>query len=268
MNSDDFDDELFVDFDEVPVKEVAEDPRNKEIYFATCKIEFDESTTVFYKVMRERKLNVFTQEDNIEPNKCFEFRYMWDIFTGERLGIDPCGPLCFHPTELVNYFAEYCLKNLWNDQVDEHGGIYEGYYGDLLGCGEEMYIMGRGHYTELYLFRLPIVDCYLPKDSNLSLITMGPKLTEAELQEIDDLMNKHYLKLYLKKYKKNPPSLIEMKKYYDLALNPIPSLESIGITKTDEKNLSESELKFNRSKVNIYAVEQLKKMVGKTNQIF
>ncbi len=259
----DFDD--FVDFDDVPVKEIAEDPRNSEIYFRTCKIEFDDATTNFYRVMRERKLNVFTQEDDIEPDKCFQYRYMWDVFTGEVLGPDPCGSLWFHPVELVNYFAEYCLKNLWHDQVDEQGGIYEGYYGDLLGSGDDMFVKGRGYYTELYLFRLPIVDCYMPKGCSLSLITMGGKLTEIDLQQIDDLMKKYHSKLYFKKYKKHPPSLIEMKKHYDNAISSKPSLEEMGFTKEDEKTMSEGDLKHNRAQTNIMAVNNLKQMVGKNN---
>lgn len=263
---DDCDDDFsFVDFDDAPVKEVEDDPRNNEIYFRTCKIEFDETTTVFYRVMRERKLNVFTQEDDIEPEKCFQYRNMWDVFTGEVLGNDPCGSLWFHPVELVNYFAEYCLKNLWHDQVDETGGIYEGYHGDLLGSGDDMFVKGRGYYTELYLFRLPIVDCYMPKDCNLSLITMGGKMTTEDLQQIDNLMQKYHTKLYLKKYKRNPPSLIEMKKHYDNAISSKPSLECLGYTKASELNMTEAELKDHRGQANIHAVNCLKQLVGKNN---
>lgn len=254
MDNDDF---SFVDFDSMQTEYVEIDPRNNEIYFKTCSMEFDETTTTYYKVMRERKLNVFTQDDDIEVDKCFEYRYMWDAFTGEQLGIDPCGSLWFHPVELVNYFAENCLKNLWHDQVDETGGLYEGYYGDLLGSGEDMYVKGRGHYTELYLFRLPIVDCYIPKGCNLSLITMGAKLTIEDLKLIDDLIEKHHVALYQKKYKKNPPSLIEMKKYYDQALSATPSLEP-SIT---ESLLSADELQLKRSQANINAVNNLKKLI-------
>lgn len=263
MDDCDFDD--LVDFDNIPIKEIIEDPRNNEIYFKTCKMEFDETTTVFYKVMRERKLNVFTQEDDIEPDKCFQYKYMWDVFTGEVLGLDPCGSLWFHPVELVNYFAEYCLNNLWHDQVDENGGLYEGYYGDLVGSGNNMFIKGRGYYTELYLFRLPIVDCYMPKDCNLSLITMGAKLTDEDVIQIDSLLQKYYTKLYAKKYKKNPPSLVEMKKYYDIAISSTPSLESVGFSKEEELKMSEDQLKIHRFSANIIAVNQLKKLVGKNN---
>lgn len=261
MSQFDIDCDLLVDFDDIEHVQIEEKPINTDIYFKTCGIEFDDSTTMFYKVMRERNLNVFTQDDNIETDKCFQFRHMWDTFTGERLGLDPCGSLWFHPTELVNYFSSRCLNNLWHEQVDETGGVYEGYYGDLLGCGENMYIIGRGYYTELYLFRLPIVDCYMPKNTNLSLITMGPKLTDEELQEIDNLMDKYYTKMYLKRFNKNPLSLVQIKKYYDMALNPNPALQIIGISKDSEHLMSEEELKFNRTKVNMYAVDKLKLMV-------
>lgn len=260
---DDCDDFSFVDFDDVPVKEIEEDPRNENLYFKMFKIEFDETTNVFYKVMRERKLNVFTQEDDIDTQKCFQYPYIWDTFTGEVMGLDPYGSLWFHPMDLVNYFSEYCLNNLWHDQVDETGGIYEGYYGDLLGSGENLYVTSRGYYTELYLFRIPIVDCYMPKDCNLSLITMGGKLTNEDLKTIDTLVENYYKNSYTKKYRKNPPKLVEMKKHYDNAISATPSLESFGYSEDYINSLTEIELKNLRNQANIRAVENLKMLVGK-----
>jgi hypothetical protein len=51
----------------------------------------------------------------------------------------------------------------------------------LVGSGENINIIGRGECPEKYLFRLPIIDCYLEKDYNKSIITMGPKLTIEEI---------------------------------------------------------------------------------------
>lgn len=260
---DDFEFDDFVDFDDFPVKHVEEDSLNKDPYFKMCKVEFDDSTTDYYKSMRERKLNIFTQEDDIDTEKCFPYSYVWDIFTGEKIGLDPYGPLWFHPVELVNYFEKKCLTNLWHDQVDENGGIYQGYYGDLVGSGNEMYVKGRGYYTELYLFRIPIIDCYVPKGTNMSLITMGGKLETEDLQLIDELMQKYHTKLYLKKYKKNPPSLLEMKKHYDIALSSEPSLEQFGILKNQETSITEELLRNYRYQINISGVNNLKNLVGK-----
>jgi len=262
----DFDD--FVDFDDFTEEKTENNLHDDELYFKICKLEFDETTTNYYKSMRERKLNIFTQEDDIDPNTCFQYPYIWDALTGEIIAKDPYGPLWFHPCELVYYFSEKCLIDLWHDEVDETGGVYEGYYGDLLGSGNNMFIKGRGYYTELYLFRIPIVDCYMPKGCNLSLITMGGKLELEDLQQIDNLMNKYHSKTYLTKYKKKPPSLVKMKEYYDIALSSEPCLMSIGYSKDDEKNMSNEELKNNRFRVNAEAVKNLQKIVGKYKNSF
>ena len=258
-----FDDFDNVDFDNVTFEETELKNENVDEYLKICKIEFDETTTMYYKTLRERKLNVFTQEDDIEPTKSFQYRYMWDPFVGEPTCIDPYGSLWFNPMELVKYFTEKCLNGLWHDQVDETGGVYQGYYGDLLGSGENMYVVGRGNYIELYLFRLPIIDCYVPKDCKLSLITMGAKLTISELIHIDDLIKQHYSKLYFQKYKTTPISLAKLKSHYDMAIDPTPSLEYLGITRENEKNIDLEDLKMKRTQTNMMAVENIKKLVGK-----
>ena len=74
---------------------------------------------------------------------------------------------------MIRHYYKRRLKLLWNEPKDESGGFYQGYYGDAVGSGEEINIPGRGTHQELYLFRLPIDDCYLPPDSDLSVPTMG-----------------------------------------------------------------------------------------------
>jgi hypothetical protein len=252
-----------VDFDESTVDPIPEDPRNSELYFRMFKVEFNELTTSFYKVMRERKLNIITQDDDVEFDKSFKFDKMWDPFTGEVLGMDPCGPLCFHPVELVYYFTLKCLTDLWHEATDETAGYYEAHYGDLVGSGRDLFVRGRGNYSELYLFRLPITDCYLPKDCDLSLITMGPKLSLEEIRQLDSIASKYYEKLYKKRYGRSLPNLITIKEYYDVAIDATPSLKSLGYTQDDENLMSPEDLQFNRNKVNINAVNMLRSITGK-----
>jgi len=224
---------------------------NNKIY----KCEYDTTTTEFYRVMRERKLNVITHE-SINPEKSFKFPYQWDSYTGERNELDPFGPLYFHPDDIIHYFDVKKLDNLWIEPKDEAGGYYEGYYGDAVGSGDNILIKGRGLHPELYLFRLPIPNCYLPKKYDMSIITMGPVLTKDELKEIDRLANEHYKNNYIKTYNKSRPSLATMKQLYDEAISTKPNITAImGNTKTTEKNLESIRERANRN-----AVDLLRKM--------
>ena len=92
------------------------------------------------------------------------------------------------------------MNGLW---IPPENG-YEGYYGDLVGAGEDIMIQCRGTYPERYLFRLPISNCYLKKNQKLSIITMGPKLTEREICLLDRLLNKYWTHhhIYNEFYKK------------------------------------------------------------------
>jgi hypothetical protein len=215
--------DLLIDFDE------------EEIHIEKPIINYDkkynEYTTKLYRNMRELKYNVISHNTfDCDINTIFKFHHMWDPYTGERTEIDPFGPLCFHPDELIHFFYTRRLKMLWNEPKDEQGGFYEGYYGDAVGSGEEINIPGRGIHPELYLFRLPIDDCYLPPDNDLSIITMGPKLTDEEIMIIEKLANKYHLNNYQNWYKKKRPSLSKIKKLYDVAIS----------NKSDEKSNREA----------------------------
>lgn len=200
----------FIDFDTC---EIAQEQKPYNIYHDN----YDETTTEFYKVLREKKMNVFLQDDKtFEPEKAFVYNWQWDPYTGERIMHDPIGGLYFHPDDLIYYFYLKRLNGLWIEPKDETGGYYEGYYGDLLGGGEDGFIISRGTHPELYLFRLPIFDCYLHKEHDMSVITMGAKLTDDDVQKIDELANKYYKSKY--KYGDKRPSLTLMKKYYDEAI--------------------------------------------------
>ena len=43
--------------------------------------------------------------------------------------------------------------------------------------------MGRGKHPEMYLFILPIIDCYLEEGFNMMEVTMGPILTDKEVKK-------------------------------------------------------------------------------------
>ena len=59
------------------------------------------------------------------------------------------------------------MRELWHNETDEgeNGGFWQGYYGNAVGAGEKFLVPGRGIHPEWYLFRLPIIDCYLTNNA-------------------------------------------------------------------------------------------------------
>lgn len=218
---------------------------------------YDETTMQFYRVLRKNKYNVISQE-KIDHMKAFEFKYQWDPYTGEILYDDPYGSLYFHPDDLIRYFDLNKLNGLWNEAKDETGGYYQGYYGEHVGCGYDMEIVGRGAYKELYLFRLPITDCYLTPDHSLSIPTMGPVLTDEDVKKIDELAEKYYKDNYIKTYRKKRPSLLKMKYYYDQAISKNPDISLAAHAKKQNDKIENDEK--TRNMANRVAVDMLKKM--------
>lgn len=249
----------FINFEE----EISEKKEEKKDSYDE---KYDTTTTEFYKNMRKRKLNaIMIYDDNFDSEKAFKFPYTWDPYTGERGEEDPNGPLYFNPDELTYYFYKKRLNRLWNEpKYDDAGGFYDqGYYGDFMGS--DLMIIGRGgSHIDEYLFRLPIANCYIPKNADKSLITMGPILTNEEIKEIQSLSEKYYKNEYTVAYKKFRPSLIKMKNLYDnaIAKNPILASESgtedplitIKILKGLKKGMIKNEI------VNRIAVDMLKVM--------
>jgi hypothetical protein len=202
-------------------------------------------------------------QDNtgFDTNKAFTYANMWDPYTGEITGTDPYGSLYFHPDELIHYFYIKRLEGLWHEPVDEKAGYYAGYYGEMVGSN--LHIEGRGSYAELYLFRLPIVDCYLQNGHDFSIITMGPKLTDDDLKKIDDIASLYYKHDYVKKYKEKRPSLVKMKQLYDQAISSDP--ETLMYTNINSdidctSILYESNIELERGMVNRWAVDKLRMM--------
>ena len=192
--------------------------------------DYDETTTELYRTLRLYKLDPITNEE-ISKDLIFEFKYKWDPLTGERKDIDKMGPLCFNALNLYQYYYSNRYNGLWYPPVQQ----YQGYYGDLLGCGKDMVVNGRPC-QEKYLYRLPIIDGYLKKSHDHSLITMGPILTNEEIEHIDILISNHM---------KKKTSLKILKEYYDQALNDCPDISEL---KKNNSELSDKELvdKYNR----------------------
>lgn len=182
----------------------------------------------FTKVVRDTKLDPMT----LTPVKNgFEFPYMWDPYTGERLDEDPYGALHFDPVVLGHYFYVNRLRKLWVEPVDDSTGYYQGYYDTGVGSGDNFFVSGRGDHPEMYLFRIPLSTYYLTEDHNMQVVTFGPKLTDEEIQILDNKLQdmKETYRMY---FNHNPPSLTIMKQLYDQALFPAFDEETSQVNRT------------------------------------
>jgi len=186
---------------------------------------------------------------NKEKKDLFSFKYKWNPYNGERLSIDHVGPLYFDPNTLIHYFYINRLKNLWIDESIENGEYYQGHYGDAVGNGPEFEIKGRGKHPDWYLFRLPIIDCYVTHQPTQA-VTMGPILTNKEIKEIYKL-SKRYKTKYKELYGYKRPNIVKLKEIYDEAICSEISCPINGISNND--------LKENLYQININAVEKIKK---------
>lgn len=202
------DQDTFIDFTKCSIKS------NIDEVCKSIKYDFDKTTTETYRVMRELQLDPITHE-KVPLNLQFKFDYMWDPITGDRLDKDPYGSFCFNVLSLVKNFYYNRLRMLWIDGDTIDGIKYEGYYGDGMKAGDDLYVPSRGISKHMHLFRLPVIDCYLPKDFNYSIITMGPKLNDDEINQIQGILNNYY-KSVNKKYKIN---LCKIQDLYNIAIN-------------------------------------------------
>ena len=201
---------------------------------------YDKVTSETYRIKRLYKVDPLT--DKTIPEKLiFEYPYKWNPYTGEKLDLDEIGPLCFNALDLYQYYFKNRCNGLWNPPVDN----YQGYYGELIGTGKDIYIKSRGNKPEKYLFRIPIIDCYLPQNHNLSVITMGPLLTDDDIDKIDSIIKNNNI------YKKS--SLKQIKNYYDNALEQNPDPSKLITYKNQYPDFSDSDIteKYNRNYVDI-----------------
>lgn len=203
--------------------------------------EYDKTTMETYRVRRLFKIDPLTDQE-VQENMAFKFEYNWDPYSGLRNTTDPVGPLYFNAITLYNHYFLNRYKGLWNPPQDQ----YQGYYGDLIGTGKKIKITSRGNNPERYLYRLPIIDCYLPPTHKNSVITMGPELTEDEVLQIDVIVSQHHPS----RSHSNFVSLSTLKYYYDNALEISPDPECTEIKNLVKKfpNLTTREIneKYNR----------------------
>jgi len=248
----------FVDFTDECNNYTDNDNKNKEpesLYTRDNKmILYDDKTMVYYKTLRLRKMDPILLVDIDNDDICFKFKEEWNPYTGERLGPDPYGPLCFHPDYLIRHFYENRLKDIWVNESYVNGEYYEGYYDIAVGAGTDIYIQSRGYNPEWYLFRLPIIDCYCTKDIKNVTITMGPILTDSEVNLIDDLARKCG-NSYKLQYGTERPLLYEIKRLYDMALAKKPI---IMIT----PDMTQQQIQDAYMKTNRLAVDKLRSMKG------
>lgn len=221
--------------------------------------EYDSTTTLYYKAHRIQKTDPITYDQLTDENG-FKFQDMWDPYTGNRTGIDPWGPLYFNPVTILNNIYGQKLKGLWVEQSEEADGVYEGYFGENLGSGEDLEIIGRNIYPERHIFRLPIANCYLKPSHSMSIVTMGPKLTNKEIREIDRLLVKHWShdKIFKKVYKKIG-SLYRLKCLYDVAICKNPSKYDLSNIELKGKQYAQTQ-EDPDTYLNRTAVEAIKRM--------
>jgi hypothetical protein len=220
----------YVDFTNVVIKPQLLDSKKSEhkTYTSNNKnyTEYDETTTEQYRTYRLIKIDPIMKEA-VPENLIFEFKYKWDPITGERSEIDDYGSLSFNAENLYHYYYTNRTNGLWYPPSEQ----FQGYYGDLLGCGKSLLINSRPR-PEKYLYRLPVIDCYIKKTHDHSLITMGPILTDEEIDSIDKLISNVK--------KSNKPTLKTLKKYYDEAINDSPNISEL---KKEKPDLTDRELK-------------------------
>ena len=215
-------------------KELKEDINNiiKENY-----INYDITTRETYRMKRILKIDPLTDKKlDDKKDKIFYFYDKWDPLTGERISTDPIGPLAFNALDLYYYYFKNRYKGLWYAPENN----YQGYYGELVGTGKDININSRGSNPEKYLFRLPIIDCYLAEGHNYSLITFGPLLTDNDINTIDNLIN-GVVRIPLR----------ELKLCYDKSLETNPDVDEINKLKILYPDKSEVDIKeaYNRQYV-------------------
>ena len=231
-----------IDFSKLEITMKNKNDLNKEM------VQYDKTTTESYRIKRQLKIDPLTDTE-IPPHLIFEYKYRWDPYTGKIIDDDPVGPLCFNALTLYDFIFSIRFKGLWNPPVDG----FQGFYGDLVGSGIKMEIKSRGANIEKYIFRLPIIDCYLPPEHNLSFVTIGPILSDEDIERIDEIVKKYH------KNKYNITGLKTIKEYYDLAITNDTSDKEFN--KYKEKNnfaFSEKEMLENFNRVYVDKIVKLR----------
>jgi hypothetical protein len=201
-------------------------------------LNYDNLTHTRYKVMRKMKTCPVC-DDPVDTNP-FVVPNMWDSITGEFIEQkDPYGPLYFHPVCLIECFYHNRMNCLLSSELDEGaaGGYYEAVPGDGLGAGEDMET-SRGDYPELFLWRLPINDCYLEVGLSRSIPLKGPKLVRSDIVELKNIVKKLSKKDWADRFVVVPDILL-MYDIYMEAISKNPNTSKItGAEGKDKKFLA------------------------------
>ena len=226
---------------------------------------FDDETVSRYRAYRIKKQDPVTCED-MDFESSFQFKYVWDCVTGERIGVDPHGPLYFSPVTILRTILGKILTGLWTE-IDDCVPMY----GENLGVGKQFNIPGRGPQLEKYAFRLPVQDCYVYRDSDKhgkSVHTLGPEFTDDELRHIDQLIQEYWFEdPYIENLPERALSTLELRKMYDTALDsrPTTDIEALPPTIRERylRTLTIGNIDIDHNDfINRIAVDELKNMIG------
>ena len=217
-------------------------------------VTFGKQTMVTYAKAREMGFDMLMGFAMDNPKKAYRYKYMWDSYTGECLTDkkgdrieDPYGPLHYDAGDLVNWFYSKRLSGLWVEQQ----GDFQAMYGEYVGSGMNLQLLGRGDHPERYLFRLPIHDCYLMDDYDTNIHTMGPRLTKSEVEEIYRLACTQASTSG--GLTRRVPNIVTMWDYYHGAIEQDPYIEGA-------ESLEVAELVHMRDQINRQNVDQLRRM--------
>jgi hypothetical protein len=176
------------------------------------KIGYNEDTAVFYMGLRKNKMCPIcfsSFKSHTGPSYLFYLHDTWDPYTGIRKGEDPYGPIVFCADCITqSIFYKVPHSKLYFPQTTDMQEMY----GDALGAGGDFKGVERGYdHPEYNIFRLSFPTLYLHNGADQNVITIGPKLTDAEVIQIDQLLKVQ-----------NPGrkvSLGAIKKLYDTAIS-------------------------------------------------
>lgn len=187
-------------------------------------ITYNNRTMNYYKMSRKCHVDPILDTE-VDENIAFKFSKQWDPYTGQTMTDDPFGSLYFNPISLIYNFYAKRLDGLWKDETRDVDGYYDGYYDRFVGAGSEMEIVGRDKYPELYLFRIPILDCYLTPDHKSSIVTVGPLLSDDDISKLEELSHDNVVQtMYQNSFGQKCPSIVRMKRLYDNAISKNPDL--------------------------------------------
>ena len=218
---------------------------------------YKDDDPINYKHFRINKIDPLLLENlpfnGMKNNDIFKFEYKWNPYSGVRLNEkDINGPLYFDPNALIHYFYTNRLNNLWINGYYQNEDFIQGHYGDALGKYPDFEIRGRGKHPEWYLFRLPIIDCYLENNNYSQAVTMGPILTDNEIKKIYR-MSKRYKIYFQEMYGYKRPNLIKFKQIYDKAVDPLKDYNHL----VENNNITIEELNLLKFNINIDSVKKL-----------